>query len=344
MANAVVILGAGASADFGVPTLAQIFKDRQARRYLEENPDFHHWLDQTFWSPRGHSLETSEESLTVEDMLTVLRDWEEHDGLDEDQRPDDLDHWRRKLYVLIERAVFQGKHSRARHLNRLIGALDEGFDSITWASFNWDCLLEASFWYSRGQNPHVVVDLDNWHNGPRKHTLLKLHGSVNWWMVDGQLHYFRFAGGGDLTPKWDEFDQGQAGADRPVILEPSAYKYHDNTFALLAPQWEVFFQRLVEADAVMVVGYSLPEGDQRARQTMLTAFQIAEMARWLVVDPSPSCCKRYGRLFGRERVRTAQVGLAGFNADLAANLRDAFPNVDLAGLTETDTTTPASGL
>src|SRR5678810_826877 len=76
MANAVVILGAGASADFGVPTLRTMFKDRQARAYVDSHDAFRVALERYFWTPRGHSLDSSEQSLTIEEMLTILRDWE----------------------------------------------------------------------------------------------------------------------------------------------------------------------------------------------------------------------------------------------------------------------------
>jgi len=76
MARAVIILGAGASADFGVPTLATVFKDLRAQLYLMLNPPVLSQLEQFFWTPRGHSLATSDQSVTVEDMLTILRDWE----------------------------------------------------------------------------------------------------------------------------------------------------------------------------------------------------------------------------------------------------------------------------
>lgn len=53
VARAVVILGAGSSADFGVPTLANIFKDHHARRYLQAKSDLLGQLNEMFWQPRG---------------------------------------------------------------------------------------------------------------------------------------------------------------------------------------------------------------------------------------------------------------------------------------------------
>ena len=56
MSKAVVILGAGASSDFGVPTLQGIFKDKWARQYLKPDSFLAQKLDEIFWAPRGHTL------------------------------------------------------------------------------------------------------------------------------------------------------------------------------------------------------------------------------------------------------------------------------------------------
>jgi hypothetical protein len=109
LARAVVILGAGASADFGVPTLASVFRDLRARLYLNANPAVLNRLNELFWAPRGHTLQTADKSVTIEDMLTILRDWENEPAVPDDLKPEGVTTFRHKLYVLIERAVFQGK-------------------------------------------------------------------------------------------------------------------------------------------------------------------------------------------------------------------------------------------
>lgn len=346
--NGVVILGAGSSADFGVPTLNRIFTDRQAREYLSERGELHDLLQEVFWEPRGHDLETSKDSLTVEEMLTVLRDWEAEEG----EVPDglglpDIERFRKELYVLIQRAVFTGKSSSGRYLNRLIDVCSRAFERTTWASFNWDCIFEASFWYASGDptppghvsdrhNPKVVIPLRNWRNGPNRDELLKLHGSIGWWMIDEELTYVRWARGGPLQDRWDAYDQAEDPADFPVILEPSAYKYEDDPYKLLAKQWDVFFDRLCEADCVLIVGYSLPPLDAQARSKILTAFQVNPDCRWAVVDPSYELCGDFERLLGTRRVKTFATGLVGFNNELDENMLEAFPDLDLGASGEGD--------
>src|ERR1039457_2867906 len=225
----VVIMGAGSSADFGVPILRGIFKNHEAAAYLNRDSTLHEWLQRVFWAPRGHSAATSDRSPTIEEMLTLIRDWQNEDTDAPDLRP--VDDIRRRLYVLIYHAVYLNKSSNKAHLNGLIDTLRRSFSEITWASFNWDCIFESSYWYNSGtlhtgtrSNPHLVIHLDGWRDGFRKNTYLKLHGSVNWWRVNGSPTYLKWASDGDLAAKWKELEEGRT-ADRPIILEPSAYKY-----------------------------------------------------------------------------------------------------------------------
>lgn len=74
--KAVIILGAGASAPFGAPTLLRVFQDGAARRHLENDDFLYTKLQELFWTPRGHNLRTSHLCLSVEEILTLVRDYE----------------------------------------------------------------------------------------------------------------------------------------------------------------------------------------------------------------------------------------------------------------------------
>jgi len=329
MANVVVILGAGASADFGVPTLRNIFKDRHARTFLAARRNFNKRLNEIFWAPRGHTVDTSDESLTIEEMLTILRDWEQESTCSDSLDANTAIALRRNLYVLIQRAVYEGKSTRPQHLNKLIQLMNGKFDLITWASFNWDCVFEGSYWYCRHQNLKLAINLENWYSTGRKNEFLKLHGGINWWKVNDKLRYLQFGHGGELSTRWTEYADGDAEGE-PVILEPSVYKYHDENYELLRPQWERFIERLCEANYVLILGYSLPEADSQARSKITVAFQVNPTCRWLVVDPSPETCRRYMRLLGQTSLTTFNIGLVGFTNDLRENLQAAFPAMDFS--------------
>jgi NAD-dependent SIR2 family protein deacetylase len=342
----VVILGAGSSADFGVPTLRSIFKNAEAAAYLRRDTTLQTWLQRVFWEPRGYSAANSDRSLTIEEMLTIIRDWQGEDKDAADLK--DVDDIRRRLYVLIYHAVYFNKSSSKAHLNGLIDTLRLSFKQITWASFNWDCIFESSYWYNSGtpqpgtrSNPHLVIRLAGWHDpGFARNTYLKLHGSVNWWLVNGTPTYLRWASYGDLAEKWKQLEREET-ADRPIILEPSAYKYEDPIYQSLKPQWEEFSKRLGEADCVLVLGYSLPDNDPQSRCKILTSFQVNQGCRWAVVDPGTEARAKYERLLGSQRLVTFDQSLAGFGANLEDNLRGAFPNVEIKTKPAPPVPTPA---
>lgn len=338
MSKAVVVLGAGASEDFGVPTLKRVFKDRQAKQYLQRNSFLMAKMQEIFWQPRGHTLETSDESLTVEEILTLLKDWENKVDLDPAPVLADVDKFRKGIYVLIKKAVYDLKNTdTGRHLNNLIKICNDKFEHTTWASFNWDCIFESSFWYCsapRGgvrRNPSLAISLRDWHYSTSKHLFLKLHGAVNWWLINGVPTYIRFGQGGDLDAKWNAYDSNPTSTDSPIILEPSAYKYQDPLYeSTLMPQWAAFYERMLEADCIVVVGYSFPEADVQARLKIMTAFQMNRSCRWLIIDSSDEVCKKYRRFMGESNVSILPMTLAAFNNQIRNNFQDAFPNIDFS--------------
>jgi len=326
MSSALVILGAGASADFGVPTLKSIFKDSYAKEYLLKEVWLHSELKKIFWTPRGVDLNTSDTSLTVEEMLTIIRDWEQEEILKK-PNPKTVKKFRAKIYKLIMHAIFVGKSSSVKYLNQLIKELNWKFDEITWASFNWDCIFESSYWYIFKKNPKLIVK-ENWRNYISRHTLLKLHGGINWWNVGGKLKYHSFGArtANNVMEVWKTYDENSDFS--PVILEPSYYKYESDCYNLLEGQWDYFFRKLIDADCVVIVGYSLPEGDAKARSTILLGFQANKKCNWLIVDPNENIISRYETLLGRKNVTYLPKSLAGFNSQIKNNLASAFPNIE----------------
>ena len=127
----VVILGAGASADFGVPTLRPLFREAYAVRYLAKNKWLAEHLQHIFWGPRGHTLNTSDKSLTVEEMLTLLRDWEKQSSIPKLFSTAELAKFRKSIFTLIYQALYFGKSSDGRFLNPLIEFADKQSENVT---------------------------------------------------------------------------------------------------------------------------------------------------------------------------------------------------------------------
>lgn len=271
----VVILGAGASADFGVPTLNHVFQDPSVRQLLSGNDALLTELNQMFWHPRGIDLDNADKGPNIEQMLTILREWdrERTNHPDLALRDPNLQRMRHGLLQIIQHAVYDGKSSQSRHLNPLCDYAATNYDHVTWATFNWDCILESSLWFSRNITPTPGIELRHIGKPDTRHTILKLHGGVNWWCINDRPTYLKFSAGGPLQGKWDAFAQNPQPTEFPIILEPSYYKYEGDASTRLDGQWSIFLSELLRCSMVLVVGYSLPDGDARARSIIATALQ-----------------------------------------------------------------------
>ena len=337
MPSAVIILGAGASTDFGIPTLKGLFRSSQAIQYLTANKWLHDKLIQIFWEPRGVNLKTAEQSLTIEEMLTILEDLQKEAKVPPTLSQEELEMFKRYLYVLIKQSLHKNISTSNANLNPIIDFAESHFDHITWATFNWDCIFEASFYYWSGPynnppvrfNPRIVVPLKNWNRSTSKHTFLKLHGGINWWLIGEEIHYLSWSNAlGELERKWTEYEKKARPGEQPLILEPSHYKYaHPELYKKLEPQWTEFGSRLVKADYVIVVGYSLPDADSLARSKILTAFQTNPNGRWLLIDPEKEVLQRYGRLIGSKQLIPFDIGLHAFNQNFKENMYRSFPEL-----------------
>ncbi|MBC8066291.1 MAG: hypothetical protein H7Y17_15785 [Chlorobia bacterium] len=314
MRKLMVILGAGASAGMGLPMLGQIFKDKEVARYLTTNAHtFLRFLEDYIWQPRGVTIHESDSSLNIEEILTLLRQWER-----QEVSPLSIEENRviqRQLLGCVPKGVYteKGSSDSGRYLNRLVEHVDSQYDEVSWASFNWDMKFEQAFWHfmkSRmvpplNRLPRCNSALLDWDGSNPKHYLMKLHGSVSWFTFpDQRVHNKRF-GARKPTPidvAWDEYLGGGCTAV-PVIAEPSFFKHEVITAGtFLWKQWEDFNSRLATAHEILVCGYSLPDGDAKAKESCLTCVAVNPKASWTVVDPSNSVLEKFGRLVGGSRV------------------------------------------
>lgn len=76
MASILIVLGAGASKDCGLPLLGQVFSDTEAQIFLDQKTETLAYLKETFWEARGLSLATADSGLNIEEILTLLYEWE----------------------------------------------------------------------------------------------------------------------------------------------------------------------------------------------------------------------------------------------------------------------------
>lgn len=316
----------------GLPSLAGIFEDAAVQRYLQTDAvKFEGFLNEFIWQPRDIAVADRFKSLNLEEVLTMLRLWET-----DNQSPLNFKkNYRHQKALLgcVYHSVFVDKSDNGnRDLNKLIEVADATYDSITWCSFNWDAKLEQAFYYHfRKINPvanrlpvcHPVPT--GWTGAFNKHLLLKLHGSVTWFIdEEGKVYYKQFGtkqSGNETSDAWTAFlSQSSSTGVEPMIAEPSFLKHEriKNT-EFLCEQWREFDRRLAQADIILVVGYSLPDGDAMAKQSLLTAVARRAGTRYIVVDTDRQnlVMPRYERVLGGGRMVPHRVTLTEFLADAA---------------------------
>lgn len=264
--------------------------------------EFLEFLDKNVWMPREVAPGERWRTLNLEEVLTMLRQWRyrpKPNGGRESNPYSPLNHKKndrlqRQLLGCVYNSVFVGKSGKdARDYNRLLRLVDNEFDHVTWASFNWDALLEqAFFWefYRENRFPRCHPDLNGWGGEDPKHLLLKLHGSVTWFYdTSGNVFYVPYGktkGRDEVALHWEAYLRSDKDAPRPMIAEPSYFKHEDLAERpFLLNHWSFFDRAIAEADIVIVVGYSMPDGDAMAKQTLLTAVARKAIDRFVVVDP-----------------------------------------------------------
>lgn len=327
MRNLVVVLGAGASVSAGLPPLAGIFEDASVQAYLaSQAPEFEQFLEKFIWKPRGIAVADRWKSLNLEEVLTMLRLWERPNH----QAPVNFREnrgYQKDLLGCVYHSVFiDRKYNGCQDLNSLLAACDATYDHITWSSFNWDAKLEQAFyWQFKSVTPvwnrfpvcHQPVP-QGWEGAFAKHLMLKLHGSVTWFIEAGKLHYKHFGStlsGNETKQAWDSFLSPGKKDLKPMIAEPSFLKHERiKSTDYLREQWREFDRRLGKADVVLIIGYSLPDGDAMAKQSLLTAVARRPDARYIIVDPDKydQVRPRYERVLGANRMVHHKMGLTEF--------------------------------
>lgn len=325
-----VVLGAGASISAGLPSLAGIFGDPSVQNYLATGAqDFHKFMQQEVWGRRGLNEIEAWETLNLEEVLTMLRQWASIQLPDGTRVPNPyspLNHsvntrLRRQLLGCVYHSVYVNKSGKsARDYNRLIELADTEFDLTTWATFNWDALLEQAFYYQfykLARYPRCHPALQDWDGSDNKHLLLKLHGSVTWFFdASGEVFYAKYGKTGnrnEVVRLWEDYLQSASDCLRPMIAEPSFFKHEDlASRPFLLDQWNEFQSAVSLADLVLIIGYSLPDGDALAKQSLLTAVARKAPPQFVVVDPSEDVLKRYQRVLGSPRLSEKHMAFGDF--------------------------------
>jgi hypothetical protein len=287
-------------------------------------------MERAIWNPRGKTIDTSDESMNIEEVLTLLKQWEQGKCVNPPLNFARNLRIQKQLLGCVYRSVYMDKaDNHERFMNQFIRHLDTRFDHVTWGTFNWDAKLEQAFYRemehdAAGRLPKCMPELQDWDGSNDKHLMLKLHGSVSWFERPGAGGVYNLPFGRHRPPlpinvQWGKYLSG-ASEDKPLIAEPSFFKHEEiNTRPLLRSQWEAFDDAMAVANTVFICGYSLPDGDARAKQSLLTAVARRDDVPWIVVDPDSrgEVRQRYERILGgAPRLDFRQQYMADFVASL----------------------------
>lgn len=343
----VVILGAGASAPpkYGIPTANQLLLkagEGQPPSEADKMRSQHTKFDQQI----NRLMNILGNGTNLEDMLTAVT---EAVGIskaltDLDPLVSELNKFRRMLYLLINNSISSESVSGS---GPLVGLFEfcSRFGHTAWCTFNWDRVLETAFYNHTKENLHLhkngdegIKVKDYWDNTSDCNLLLKLHGSIYWWYKGGclyQLGYKGWAPNDETADEaWRKFEQATTTGKfsnligEPAILEPSAHKYQGPVYDALKSQWDRFEKELKKANVIIIVGYSLPELDMKAKEYLESAAEFNKKARIAVFDiaKNPTVYKKYDDIFGRERVYCfpGSYGI-DFDSDIKRKLEGVCP-------------------
>jgi len=337
----VVIVGAGASVPLHVPAHAHLLDRlnrspsaeesergymREADTYLEENPEFKNNLRKI----QKQLTRPWKKKPNLETILTVIRVVESIDiskikileplGLpyfgdiiklinsfpEEFFDPYNIKEFEKQLYIFLKNVVYGNKgvlesYTKVKNPWSAFFNYCDGFKQVTWCSFNWDCLLESSF-YRVHCDKHETMQLPNdiepvTGSSPiepsKRHKLLKLHGGINLWYDKGQTQIVHLLPGRPVNDQWNNYNENAY----PIILEPSAFKYDNHVFKRIESHWKEFECVLNSANVIIIIGYSMPDFDEKARKILETAATENSSAAIIVFDPDSRVHRKYKKIF-----------------------------------------------
>ncbi len=190
-------------------------------------------------------------------------------------------------------ALLARRPSRTDHLRVIVDACS-ALESVTLATLNHDTVLEAALGeagvdYDDGFE-RTAADVRLWANewDAARTSLLKLHGSIDWWSYAGDAEPWRgiaaarFVGTDPNHPERPGFDLPTS--PRPLFLTGTFNKILAyETWLVFPDQHRRFHDALNGASRVVVVGYSF--GDKAINSRLIGWLSRSAANRMIVCDP-----------------------------------------------------------
>jgi len=295
----VYILGSGFSASCGLPTLINLFPEilKYNRPGEEDVENVHDGLE--FLYPHFNPKNPGKYP-PFEEFLSLVKISEEFgaEGLEPGsfEKGYWLEKYKSSLRLLTDCInEYQStilKENKDKAIRFFIDNLKNGDTIIT---FNWDTLIETIL-----SEKEITFSLTE--RLPSGVSIFKLHGSLSWQLLpkgvvpkhpeyyqslseDGKLLFRKDHHYVDL---WDALDES------PYIVAPVSNKTpFENRF--IKKIWHESFDSLIEAEKIVVIGYSLPPEDLHARSLIRSGVLWNDSIKrsLLLIDPNPEIAGRF---------------------------------------------------
>lgn len=338
MSEVVFILGAGASRHAGAPLMLD-FLDR-ARQLFAADPitEVGEDLKTVFSAISNLQAVHSKSQLDLVNLETVFSAFEMAELLGlapaENSSPGKLTHAMRRLiaWTLKSSTLIQfSGGTRQRTAYQDFAQLANKLKRATVITFNYDVALDIAFSLLQIAYSYRIDD------DALGISLLKLHGSVNWFrcpqcsdIVPVSLHHPRTLLPADARISWTDFSSSTQHCGVPVSMadsiivpptwDKSAYR------SSLVRVWKRAAKELAEATNIFVSGYSLPETDAFFRYLYgLGTVGGSLLKRFWVFDPDAEVHRRFRDLLGpgaKARFRAEPINFEGAIGLLQKELLD----------------------
>jgi hypothetical protein len=180
-------------------------------------------------------------------------------------------------------------------------------------SFNYDSLVERSLIELNKWNPSdgygfevefrkgiPPSDAPTAPQAKSEVTVLKLHGSVGWYLNNNQVfidHRFLESLGVTGIEDCNEPKTVPYGDSPPSLIEPSFIKTIDKAPAY-RQVWRRAREALEKADVIYIIGYSLPDADILARNLLAETIGNGENKNINIINPSRGRKRTFEALLG----------------------------------------------
>lgn len=341
MSKTVLVLGAGASSDAGAPVMASFLDRSESLLHSgvckDDESDFKlvfrgiHRLQQVYAKA---SIDTTnlEAVFNAFEMAQLL---EHLPGLENEERSALSSALRRVIVRTIEESIEYPFHDGAVHptdsywsLATLVAnSFKDDRDSVSAITFNYDYAFDYAL---RFQGIVLNYHLDG-AIVPDKFSLMKLHGSMNWYRTpdnfirafDLSSKYTRsnlepedYITEHDVRLKIARLNPPESRESMDPLIVPPNWDKAGHQFEL-AHVWAASARNLSEAECIVVIGYSLPDTDQFFRYLYaLGTISHVRPKLFLLVDPNASLIQhRFEDMLGplmKDRFLTVDGTFADF--------------------------------